>query len=312
LEGKKERWQDKPCEYRQGCKHKSTGKFMRAAKQWVMQECMVRGYNQVNLLARSGANNYWVEKRGKENNPDFKTNKDMIRERLDDLIEKADDLEHLTYYLENVEDWHIRVTNKTISDLDYDIRYHNPYYQSYVENQVSITQKQSYINQWTKELAKCNLFQRDLKKMYNEQIKEAEGEIAELKTDNQKIFSKASCGSEDELRRCQNDYEQKRKLLDTLAERNRSIDRESEALKENYENLISQLDEPTREKFITDKKEYQKRSDAKAEAILKDMYAEEYSGMDVQTAMVRVENELQDITETVRGADGMVRSRDGR
>lgn len=371
LEGKKERWQDKPCEYRQGCKHKSTGKFMRVAKQWVMQECMVRGYNQVNLLARSSANNYWVEKRGKENNPDFKTDKDMIRERLDDLIEKADDLEHLTYYLENVEDWHIRVTNKTISfqmphmkkpirgkslgeaydkaalaqriekaikakeeaererrleaerirqareeasrreqekqrqieaehrqsevstqpeaqlkeqmeapvqkesvarfdafssgeddlklstdvaesivtqpdmkaisetvdiraklicleyekeynlnkisDLDYDIRYHNPNYQSYVENQAHITQKQSYINQWTRELAKCNLFQRDLKKMYNEQIQKAEGEIAELKADNQKILSKASCGSEDELRRCQNDYEQKKKLLSALA-----------------------------------------------------------------------------------------------
>ena len=466
LEGKKERWQDKPCEYRQGCKHKSTGKFMRAAKQWVMRECMVKGYNQVNLLARSDANNYWVEKRGKENNPDFKTDKDMIRERLDDLIEKADDLEHLTYYLENVEDWHIRVTNKTISfqmphmkksirgkslgeeydkaaleqriekaievkeeaerkrrleaeqikkareeasrkeqekqrlaeaerrqsermaqleakhvarmevsmqkevvagfdvnssdkydkesatdvaeaivnepdtkaiseavdirtkliclecekdynlnkisDLDYDIRYHNPNYQFYVENQACITQKQSYINQWTKELAKCNLFQRDLKKMYNEQIKMAEGEIAELKADNHKILSKASCGSEDELRRCQNDYEQKKKLFSTLAQRNQSINRECEALKENYMNLIARLDEPTRGKLITDKGEYQNCSVAKAEAILKDMYAEAYSGMDAQTAMIRVETELQEITGTVRGVDGMVRSRGGR
>lgn len=466
LEGKKERWQDKPCEYRQGCKHKSTGKFMRAAKQWVMRECMVRGYNQVNLLARSDANNYWVEKRGKENNPDFKTDKDMIRERLDDLVEKADDLEHLTYYLENVEDWHIRVTNKTISfqmphmkkpirgkslgeeydkasleqriekaiaakeeaerkrrleaerikqareeairkeqekqhlaeierrqreriaqleaesiaqtevsvqkevvagfdvnssdkydtesaidvaeaivaepdmkaiseaidirarlicleyekeynlnkisDLDYDIRYHNPNYQSYVENQARITQKQSYINQWTRELAKCNLFQRDLKKMYNEQLQKAEGEIAELKADNQKILSKASCGSEDELRRCQNDYEQKKMLFSTLAQRNQSINRECEDLKENYRNLISQVDEPTRKKFITDKGEYQKSSVAKAEAILKDMYAESYSGMDVQTAMIRVETELQEITGPIRAVDGIVRSRGGR
>ena len=71
-EGNKERWQDKPCEYRQGCKHKSTGKFMHAAKRWVMRECMVKGYNQVNLLARSDVNNYWVEKRGKEANPDLK------------------------------------------------------------------------------------------------------------------------------------------------------------------------------------------------------------------------------------------------
>ena len=466
LEGKKERWQEKTCEYKQGCKHKSTGKFMRAAKQWVMQECMVRGYNQVNLLARSDANNYWVEKRGKENNPDFKTDKDMIRERLDDLVEKSDDLEHLTYYLENVEYWHIRVTNKTISfqmphmrkpirgkslgeaydkaaleqriekaieakeevererrleaerirqareeasrreqekqrqieaksrqsegrtqpdtqlkeqmeapaqkepvaridalssgeydvklptdavesvvvqpnmeaiselvdirgkliclayereynlnkisDLDYDIRYHNPDYQSYVENQIRITKKQSYINQWSRELVKCNFFQRDLKKIYNEQIKDAEGEIADIKADNHKILSKAGCESEEELRNCQNAYEQKRKLLDTLAQRNQSINRESEALKENYENLISRLDEPTREKFITDKKEYQKNSDVKAEAILKDMYAEAYSGMDAQTVMVRVETELQGITGTVRVADGMVRSRGGR
>ena len=466
LEGKKERWQDKPCEYRQGCKHKSTGKFMRAAKQWVMRECMVKGYNQVNLLARSDGNNYWVEKRGKENNPDFKTDKDMIRERLDDLIEKADDLEHLTYYLENVEDWHIRITNKTISfqmphmkksirgkslgeeydktsleqriekaieakeeaerkrrleaerikkareealrkeqekqrlaeierrqrgriaqieakriaqmevsvqkesvaefdvilsdehdtesaidveeaivaepdmkviseavdirtklicleyekdynlnkisDLDYDIRYHNPNYQSYVENQACITQKQSYINQWTRELAKCNLFQRDLKKMYNEQIQKAEAEIADIKADNHKILSKASCGSEDELRICQNDYEQKKKLLSMLAQRNQSINRECEDLKENYMNLIAQVDEPTRKKFITDKGEYQKSSVAKAEAILKDMYAEAYSGMDAQTAMIRVETSLQNVVEDGRFHNSIVRTKGSR
>lgn len=114
-EGNKERWQDKPCEYRQGCKHKSTGKFMHAAKRWVMRECMVKGYNQVNLLARSDGNNYWVEKRGKEANSDFKTDKDMIRERLDALIQHAESLDHMIYYLEHVEDWQIRETNKTIS-----------------------------------------------------------------------------------------------------------------------------------------------------------------------------------------------------
>ena len=114
-EGKKERWQDKPCEYRQGCKHKSTGKFMRAAKRWVMRECLLKGYNQVDLPARSDGNNYWVEKRGKEANPDFKTDKDMIRDRLDALIQLAESLDHMIYYLEHVEDWQIRETNKTIS-----------------------------------------------------------------------------------------------------------------------------------------------------------------------------------------------------
>ena len=119
-----------------------------------------------------------------------------------------------------------------------------------------ITQKQSYINQWTKELAKCNLFQRDLKKMYNEQIKEAEGEIAEIKASNQKILSKADCGSEDELRSCLN----KRKLLDTLAQRNRSIASECHKLEENYRLIYSQVDDVTRRELMTGENKYRERS----------------------------------------------------
>jgi hypothetical protein len=88
---------------------------MHAAKRWVMRECMLKGYNQVDLLARSDGNNYWVEKRGKEAEPDFKTDKDMIRGRLDALIQHAESLDHMIYYLEHVEDWQIRETNKTIS-----------------------------------------------------------------------------------------------------------------------------------------------------------------------------------------------------
>lgn len=433
-EGKKERWQDKPCEYRQGCKHKSTGKFMHAAKRWVMRECMLKGYNQVDLLARSDGNNYWVEKRGKENNPNFKTDKDMIRERLDDLIEKVDDLEHLSYYLENVEDWHIRVTNKTISfqmphmnkpirgkslgeeydkvaleqriekaikikeeaervkkareeairdeqermrsaeserrqseriiaqhkeehttqtdasvpeelvyefeeviseavdiraklicleyeqeynlnkisDLDYDIRYRNPNYQSYVENQALIRKKQSYINQWTQELGQCKLFQRDLKKYYKEQIQEAESEISDIKEANTKILAKAGCRNEDELRCYQDSYQQKKKQCDILAQRNQSIKKECAALKESYINLISQADESTREKFITDKKEYQKSSAAKAEAILRGMYAEAYSEMNAQTAMIRVETSLQNVVGDGRFHNGIIRTKGSR
>lgn len=310
-EGKKERWQDKPCEYRQGCKHKSTGKFMRAAKRWVMRECMLKGYNQIDLLARSDGNNYWVEKRGKEAEPDFKTDKDMIRERLDALIQHAESLEHMIYYLEHVEDWQIRETNKTISfrmphmkksirgkslgerydkdalenwiaeiialkeeklraeqetmreetleitkeqafvaipveataaeelekiveveepaaemfeailedeylvagesklvyetstssepdyteelaelqsrficlqyefqynldkisDLDYEHRYRNPEYITYQSNLLRIVDKSLYINQWTEELAKCGLFQKDLKMIIRSRLK---------------------------------------------------------------------------------------------------------------------------------------------
>ena len=457
-EGKKERWQDKPCEYRQGCKHKSTGKFMHAAKRWVMRECMVKGYNQVNLLARSDGNNYWVEKRGKEANPDFKTDKDMIRERLDALIQHAESLDHMIYYLEHVEDWQIRETNKTISfrmphmkksirgkslgekydkealeqriekameakeeaerirkareeairneqermrladsewrqseklaqheeehttrtdasvlkepvdefeealnneydmtfatkleqatvtspdmdviseamdiraklicleyeqeynlnkisDLDYEIRHHNPNYQSYVENQALIRKKQSYINQWTQELGQCKLFQRDLKKYYKEQIQEAESELSDIKEENTKILAKAGCRNEDELRCYQDSYQQKKKQCDILAQRNQSIKKECAALKESYINLISQADESTREKFITDKKEYQKSSAAKAEAILRGMYAEAYSEMDAQTAMIRVETSLQNVVGDGRFHNGIIRTKGSR
>ena len=60
---------------------------------------MIKGYNQVDLLARSDGNNYWVEKRGKEANPDFKTDKDMIRERLDALIQHAESLDHMKKFI---------------------------------------------------------------------------------------------------------------------------------------------------------------------------------------------------------------------
>lgn len=80
-----------------------------------MRECMLKGYNQVDLLARSDGKNYWVEKRGKEAEPDFKTDKNMSRERLDALIQHAESLDHMIYYLDHVEDWRICETNKTIS-----------------------------------------------------------------------------------------------------------------------------------------------------------------------------------------------------
>lgn len=85
---------------------------MHATKRWVMRECLLKGYNQVDLLARSDGNNYWVEKRGKEADADFKTDKDMIRDRLDALIQHAESLDHMIYYLEHVEDWQIRETNR--------------------------------------------------------------------------------------------------------------------------------------------------------------------------------------------------------
>lgn len=361
-EGKKERWQDKPCEYRQGCKHKSTGKFMHAAKRWVMRECMVKGYNQVNLLARSDGNNYWVEKRGKEairneqermrlaesewrqseklaqheEEHTTRTDASVLKEPVDefeealnneydmtfatkleqatvtspdmDVISEAMDIRAKLICLEYEQEYNL---NK-ISDLDYEIRHHNPNYQSYVENQALIRKKQSYINQWTQELGQCKLFQRDLKKYYKEQIQEAESEISDIKEANTKILAKAGCRNEDELRCYQDSYQQKKKQCDILAQRNQSIKKECAALKESYINLISQADESTREKFITDKKEYQKSSAAKAEAILRGMYAEAYSEMDAQTAMIRVETSLQNVVGDGRFHNGIIRTKGSR
>lgn len=64
-----------------------------------------------------------------------------------------------------------------ISDLDYEHRYRNPEYITYQFNVSRIMDKSSYINQWTAELAKLGLFQKDLKKMYKEQIEAATIEV---------------------------------------------------------------------------------------------------------------------------------------
>lgn len=62
-EGKKEKWHEQLCERKQGCKHKSTGKMMYHAKKWVMEQGILQGFNQVDLLAKKHTDNYWAEKR---------------------------------------------------------------------------------------------------------------------------------------------------------------------------------------------------------------------------------------------------------
>lgn len=62
-----------------------------------------------------------------------------------------------------------------------------------------ILDKSSYINQWTAELSKCGLFQKDLKKMYKEQIETASAEVKRIEEENKRILSKAGCYSESEL-----------------------------------------------------------------------------------------------------------------
>lgn len=434
-EGKKERWQDKPCEYRQGCKHKSTGKFMRAAKRWVMRECMLKGYNQVNLLARSDGNDYWVEKRGKEAEPDFKTDKDMIRERLDALIQHAESLDHMIYYLEHVEDWQIRETNKTISfrmphmkksirgkslgenydkfalekriaeaiafqekelraeqeamrketlevaneqslvempeeefaadvleetvtmeepaeemvetilegeysvteknksvqrdatskelnymellaelqsqfvclqyefqynldkisDLDYEHRYRNPEYITYQSNLLRIVDKSLYINQWTEELAKCGLFQKDLKMMYKEQIEAATIEVKRIEEENERILDKAGCRSESELYAKQQAYDKNWSLCNTLAERNRSIKEECEGITLEYAQLFRGAEGVLNSEGFGNNKQVDDIAEKKAKAILKDMHGKDFSEYGFRDACIKAEMKLQNV-----------------
>lgn len=74
-----------------------------------------------------------------------------------------------------------------ISDLDYEHRYKNPDYATYQANMERILDKSSYINQWTAELSKCSLFQKDLKKMYKEQIETASAEVKRIEKENNRI-----------------------------------------------------------------------------------------------------------------------------
>ena len=78
-----------------------------------------------------------------------------------------------------------------ISDLDYEHRYKNPDYTTYQANMARILDKSSHINQWTAELSKCSLFQKDLKKMYKEQIETASAEVKRIEEENKRILSKA-------------------------------------------------------------------------------------------------------------------------
>ena len=117
--GRKSIWHDKPCEWKQGCKHKSTGKMMYHAKKWVMDKCMRLGYEQVDLLAKKHTDNYWVEKRLMENNASdgvgITSNKELIRNTIDKILPTVKSFEQLVEVLQWLYKWKIRVTDKTVT-----------------------------------------------------------------------------------------------------------------------------------------------------------------------------------------------------
>lgn len=95
----KQKWHEKACEYKQGCKHKCTNAMLRSEKQWVMDECKKRGLNQVDLFHSKIREDYWVQKRGLEKDPDFMTDKEKLRIYVDAALPYATSMEHLAKIL---------------------------------------------------------------------------------------------------------------------------------------------------------------------------------------------------------------------
>ena len=114
-----EYWHEKPCEYKEGCKHRSTGRLMRAAKEWVMDKCKQLGLRQVDLLTSKHTDHYRVKERleEKERKTGIKqlSDKDMIRQTIDGLIPEFEELHDLINCLQDDYGWKIRVTPQTIS-----------------------------------------------------------------------------------------------------------------------------------------------------------------------------------------------------
>lgn len=117
--GVQEKWHYKPCEWKQGCKHRSTGRMMHHAKKWVMRRCLIQGYEQVDLLTKKHRDDYWVEKRLMQSNAKdgigVTSNKEMIRNTIDKLIPAVKSFEQLMEYLTGIYGWNIRVTDKTVT-----------------------------------------------------------------------------------------------------------------------------------------------------------------------------------------------------
>ena len=102
--GVQEKWHYKPCEWKQGCKHRSTGRMMHNAKKWVMRRCLIQGYEQVDLLTKKHRDDYWVEKRLMKSNAKdgigATSNKEIIRNTIDKFIPAVKSFEQLVECLD--------------------------------------------------------------------------------------------------------------------------------------------------------------------------------------------------------------------
>ena len=125
-DGRKEKWHDKPCEWKQGCKHKSTGKMMHNAKKWVMESCIRHGFEQVDLLTKKHRDNYWVEKRLMNKNASdgvgITSNRELIRNTIDKMLSAVDSFEQMVECLKGIYGWNVRVTDKTVTFATSDMK----------------------------------------------------------------------------------------------------------------------------------------------------------------------------------------------
>lgn len=182
-----------------------------------------------------------------------------------------------------------------ISDLDYEHRYRDPEYITYQSNLLRIVDKSLYINQWTEELAKCGLFQKDLKMMYKEQIEAATIEVKRIEEENERILDKAGCRSESELYAKQQAYDKNWSLCNTLAERNRSIKEECEGITLEYAQLFRGAEGVLNSEGFGNNKQVDDIAEKKAKAILKDMHGKDFSEYGFRDACIKAEMKLQNV-----------------
>ena len=80
-----------------------------------MNQCRLRGLRQVDLFSAKVRDDYWVNKRGKENNPEFKSYKEKLRISIEAAIEHSDSLDDFVNRMELDYGVKIRLTRETIS-----------------------------------------------------------------------------------------------------------------------------------------------------------------------------------------------------
>ena len=153
--------------------------------------------------------------------------------------------------------------------------------------------KSSYINQWTKELSKCGLFQKDLKKMYKEQIETASAEVKRIEEENKRILSKAGCYSESELWVKQQSYNVNWSQCNTLAERNRSIMAECEGIIQKYAELVRGAYGILNNDGFGNNNQVEHIAEQKAIVVLQEMHGKDFSEYGFRDACIKVGTQLQ-------------------